>query len=342
MSDAAVTTQPAGRSWRPLILTLIAFILVPLIPTQLQLLIPVVETPLLLVPVVAACAIVGWLAGGKPILALIWVGLAVWFLAVPASPAGLPYDGMARGWALLLAGSFGLVSLWNSATPFIVRALGALGLAIGTGFVLAISSSGGVDRYQRVAVSEFTRRSNATVAILRSESQSKPFRDLAARSPMVDEYWDQLETQIRAMPARSAILLPALIALESLASLALGWAIYSRLTAEHIGPPLSPLREFRFNDQLVWGVAVGATMMLLPPFEEGRNAGFNLLVFFGALYFVRGIGVVAWMSKRRAILIGSMLIFLFLPPLFPFLAAAIFAVGLGDTWLDWRSRAAVG
>ena len=35
-----------------------------------------------------------------------------------------------------------------------------------------------------------------------------------------------------------------------------------------LGAPLRPLREFRFNDQLVWGLIVGLTIMLLPTLES--------------------------------------------------------------------------
>ncbi len=340
--DAAVTTIPEKKSWRRLALVLAAFVLLPLATTQLQLVVPILETPLLLVPIIAVCAVVGWLAGGKPWLAIAWVGLAAWLLIVPMGKSGTPYEGMARGWALLLAGSFGLMSLWSSATPFFVRALGALGVAMGTAFAVAISSPGGVERYKQVSASEFGGRSNAVVAILEAEGQSSIFRSYASRVPEMDDVLADAQAKVKAMPALAAILLPALIALESLAGLAIGWAVYTRMTPERIGPALAPLREFRFSDQLVWGVAVGATMLLLPPFEEGRNAGLNLLVFFGALYFVRGMAVMAWTSRRRGLLIASALVFFLVPPLFKLLVAAVVGVGLGDTWLDWRSRAAVG
>src|SRR3712207_8406043 len=32
-----------------------------------------------------------------------------------------------------------------------------------------------------------------------------------------------------------------------------------RVSRARIGPPLAPLREFRFNDQLVWGLVAGIT-----------------------------------------------------------------------------------
>lgn len=352
---AAVTSVPARQSWRWLTVALLAFILIPRIPFQLQLVTPIIETSLLLVPVIAVCALVGWLAGGKPLVALVWAGLAIWFLLVPVGPAGSPYDGMARGWALLLAGSFGLMSLWNSESPFIVRALGALGLAVGAAFILAISSPGGIDRYEKVAASEFARRSAAIVARIQAPMQTKQFRDFVVKMPEGETFAEEIESQIKAIPARSAVLLPALIALESLAGLALGWAVYTRVAPQQIGPPLSRLREFKFSDQLVWGVAVGATLVMLPAFEEGRNAGRNLLVFFGTLYLFRGLGVMAWMtSGRRRILAATFATAFFLALIAPaigsvFLGTLVWitlfgalVLGLGDTWLDWRSRPAPG
>src|SRR4051812_46576143 len=151
--EAAVTKKPIGQSWRLLAFALAAFILLPLWPSQLQVVVPVLQTSLLLAPIIAVCAVIGWLAGGKAYLAIAWVVLAAWLLIVPTGTSGSPYEGMARGWALLLAGSFGLMSLWSSTTPFIDRALGALGLAMATAFGLAISSPGGVDRYVNLSKS---------------------------------------------------------------------------------------------------------------------------------------------------------------------------------------------
>lgn len=349
--DAAVTNKPMGQSWRLLAFGVVAFILLPLWPSQLQVIVPVLQTSLLLAPVIAVCAIIGWLAGGKPYLAIVWAALALWLLIVPAGRTGTPYEGMARGWALLLAGSFGLMSLWSSATPFIVRALGALGVAMGVAFALAVSSPGGIDRYVKTSVSEFSTRATALVAALEMQRRTPLFQSYESRLPEMGAVLDNSEAEIRALPARSAVLLPALLALESLAALALGWAIYTRLTPKSIGPALSPLKNFRFSDQLVWGVAVGGTLLLLPAFQEGRNAGLNLLLFFGALYLLRGFGVLAWMTAgRRRAVIGAFITAFALAIVVPGIGADLLktliqatligalALGLGDTWLDWRSR----
>jgi hypothetical protein len=141
---------------------------------------------------------------------------------------------------------------------------------------------------------------------------------------------------------------PALLALESLAALALAWATYHRLGRARLGAPLRPLRDFRFNDQLVWGLIVGLTIMLLPTLTSLRGAGKNLLVFFGALYAVRGFGVLTWFMAPGSLGITLTVGFIMLcVPLLNVFAALAFimagiaslALGLGDTWADWRSRA---
>ena len=76
--------------------------------------------------------------------------------------------------------------------------------------------------------------------------------------------------------------------------------------------------------------------MLVEAFGELRGAGINLLVFFGALYVVRGAGVLAWLlgPKRwaRVLLVTVGVI------AWQLLAPFALVLGVGDTWLDWRGR----
>ena len=328
----AVTTVARTQSWRPLFWGLAALLVCPALPF-FEALIPIKQTLLLLVPIVAVCSIVGWKLGGRAALAVIWIVLSVWMLLQPAGPPGTQYDQMARGWAMLLAASFGLVSLWSATMPFFSRALISVGLASGIGFLIALSSPSGMARFQHAAGEELTRRVSATIQDLEEGRRTPQWRELAAKAPILAAFNDESETMMRQIPARAAAVMPALLALESLAVLALAWGIYRRLSPVKIGPPLSPLAEFTFNDQLVWGLAVGATLCLLPAFGDGRNAGYNLLLFFGALYLIRGIGVLAWMSHGRYVYI---IILSLLPQIFVIVTLAL---GLGDTWLDIRKRA---
>jgi hypothetical protein len=206
-------------------------------------------------------------------------------------------------------------------------------MATGIGFLMALSSPSGIARFEHAAGEELTRRVSITIEKLNEGMDTPEWRGLAAKVPALDTWNEDSETIMRAIPARAASLLPALLALESLAALALGWGLYRRLSPVQIGPPLSPLTEFRFNDQLVWGLAVGGTLCLLPAFEGGRNAGYNLLLFFGTLYLVRGIGVLAWIARGRYAFI---VILGLIPQVFLIVTLAL---GLGDTWLDLRRRA---
>jgi len=332
---AATTTPTKKQSWWPLLWGLAALLLLPLGP-PLNEVFPIDQTLVLLVPAVAACAIVGWKVGARAALAIVWLVFAGWILLQPAGSPGTPYDQMARGWAILLAASFGLVSLWNAALPFFVRALSAVGIATAVGFMIALSSPSGIARFQHAAESEFSKRAGASIERIEAGRDTPQWRELAAKAPWLDAMQDENEAVIRALPEHTAGLLPALLALESLAALALAWGIYQRLTPVKIGPPLSPLTEFRFNDQLVWGVAVGATLCLLPTFADGRNAGFNLLAFFGVLYLLRGLGVLAWITKGRYLVLGILSL---IPPFGVMLGVMALALGLGDTWLDLRRRA---
>jgi hypothetical protein len=334
MAEAA-TSSARRKSWRPLLWGLAAFLIVPQLPF-FELMVPIGQTLVLLVPAVAVCALLGWKAGGRAALAVILLALATWVLIHPAGSAGTPYDPMARGWAVVLAASFGLVSvLWSAPTAFFARALSAVGVATGVGFVVALSAPSGIARFQHAAGEELTRRVSATISRVEQSMATPEWRQLAAKVPAFDTWNDDSEAVMRAIPDRTASLLPALLALESLAALALGWGIYERLSQIQIGPTLGPLMEFRFNDQLVWGVAVGATLCLLPAFVEGRTAGLNLLLFFGSLYLIRGLGVLAWIARGRYAVI---VILSLIPQVCIMLGVLALALGLGDTWLDLRRR----
>jgi hypothetical protein len=143
-------------------------------------------------------------------------------------------------------------------------------------------------------------------------------------------------------------LFPSLLLLESLAALALAWTTYHRLSRTRLGVPLGPLKDFRFNDQLVWGLIVGLAIVFLPALDFIGGAGRNLLVFFGALYAIRGFGVLSWFLAPGALAATLFVGFAMLwwPVLnavavlgFMLLALAAFGLGLGDTWADWRRRA---
>jgi len=262
-----------------------------------------------------------------------------------AFPAGDPYAALAKGWALLLAASFGLVSLFSPTQPFISRALSTLALAAGLGFILVLVSPGGPARISSAMSTEYARRIDESMVQMR-QTMPKP-KDRASAED-AERFNTAIEEQTVEISKSSSPLVPAILALESLAAMALAWSLYHRLSTVDIGPQLSRLRDFRFNDQLVWGVAVGASVFILPAFAEGRNAGLNLLVFFGSLYVLRGLGILGWISNGNVVrlflaVVSWTLIVGFIAYKMGFfvvlgapLIALAFALGLGDTWVDWR------
>ena len=330
----AATTTARKESWWPLFWGLAVFLVCPFIP-PFDAITPIQQSLLMLVPIVAVCSVIGWRLGARAALAVVWLTLSVWMLLQPAGPPGSQYDAMARGWVILLAASFGLVSLWNDAMPFFTRALFTVALAMAVGFSIALSSSSGIARFQHAAGEEFARRVAAAIERVEDQRSTEGWKQFAARYPSIDSGYDDMEIVLREIPPRAAAVLPALLALESLAALGLGWAVYRRVSAITIGPALGRLTDFRFNDQLIWGLAVGATLCLLPQFQEGRGAGYNLLLFFGALYLVRGTGVLGWMSRGRYALIFLLTL---IPQVFVLFVAVTLVLGLGDTWLDLRRR----
>lgn len=352
MTDAGRVTEapPAARSersWGKFLLALLALLLLPAWP-QLRAVLPIEQTTLLLVPAIAACALVGWWAGGNLLVAVAWLALAVLVTAAP-TPGGA-YRDLARGWGLLLAGSFGLVSLFGNHRPFFSRALTTLVIAFGFAVMMGgLGAAGGTDVQETISA-ELARRNASWSAMVDTFIMRYPreWAQLTERMPDAANFPAETARQLQALSQRGVVLYPALLALESLAVLAVAWAAYHRVSRSRLGAPLAPIRQFRFNDQLVWGLIVGLTLLVLPTLSGFRAAGQNLLVFFGTLYAVRGLGVMAWFlppnALSRGVTIGVVL--LFVPVLqliavlgFFILLVASFGLGLGDTWADWRSRA---
>jgi len=311
-------------------------------------LLPVEDTMLLLVPALAAAALVGWWAGGRAFMALSWCALAAVMTIQTTTPPNA-FSNLIRGWSLLLAGSFGLVCLFGMRRPLFSRALSALGITLFLGAVLSVVGPVTVSSAAKIVADEFARRNAETIVTMNTFVQTHPeaWSDLTKKVPALAQLPAETEKQISMLSDAGVAVFPALLALQSLAALALAWATYHRLSRARLGAPLRPLKEFRFNDQLVWGLIVGLTIVLLPTLSTARGVGRNLLVFFGALYAVRGFGVLSWFMAPGSLGVTLSVGFIMLAaPVLQFFAAlalmvlgtAALALGLGDTWADWRNR----
>lgn len=344
----APPAAPGERGWGKLILALVAFLFLPVLP-HFRALMPIDQTLLLLVPALAASALVGWWAGGRTLLAIAWVGLAV-FVATQTPRENDSYFNLARGWSLVLAGSFGLVCLFGTRRPFFPRALLSLTVALGLALIMSALGPVSGEHMSNAVRDELTRRNIVAMDSLNAFVQRHPkeWGDLVTKVPQFGNVPAEIERQLSALASGGSVLYPSLLALESLIALAIAWAVYHRLSRARLGPPLGALRDFRFNDQLVWGLIVGLTFLFLPSLSSIRVVGRNLLVFFGALYAVRGLGVLSWFMAPGALAVTATVgfVMLFLPVIgivaalgFVFLAIAALGLGLGDTWADWRRRA---
>lgn len=369
VAPETVATAPRERGWRWFVVGLVLMVAItasPAWPAPLalfagvvRLLLPVEQFALLVLVGIASCAVVGWWAGGRILTALIWTIAAAYVVwNVPFPLAG--YGAFLRGWAVALGAAFGLVCLATASHPFLARALAAVGLAgVVTLSGLAIRAPNGTSALrpiEQMFTLEYQQRLDASLSQWRSRASSASWRDFAQRVPAAADRAARLESMLVALgePVRASTavggtrasplvrLIPSLLAIESLLALALAWSAYHRLTRARVGPPLGALRELRFNDQLVWGLVVGVTVLLLPTLSGYRLAGLNLVCFFGILYALRGAGVLScWIPERHAVWVpvGLVLLVPILGPVWVLLAvlAVTFTLGLGDTWRDFRA-----
>lgn len=329
------TAAPREHGWRRVILVLLLALAVPMVAI-LRLIVPIEQTIVLIAPAMAVCALLGWMAGGRFWLAAIWMGLAFWILAT-GRPAAGAFDLLARGWATILAASFGIVSAATPRRGFFSRALPATALSFAVGTMVLMGTGSSPATVARRVADELGRRLTASEAEWQAREASAEWRELKQRYPAAAAMVDQGESQLRGIPAATERLFPALLALESLAALGLAWSLYHRASRTRIGPALQPLREFRFNDQLVWGIVLGVTLMVVPTLQEARGLGLNLTAFFAVLYALRGLGVLDWFLAPRGV--ARMLFFIAIFLAWPVVSVFSLGLGLGDTWIDWRGRA---
>lgn len=277
-------------------------------------------------------------------LPLVLVPLALVLLAYPGEPRwrslvaavafglfGLsltvePLGGVSRAWALLAGGAFLLCSTWRPAWGVFTRALVAIGAA---GAVAAgwLASTGVWSSLDEAVRGELAAMAERTLAAAREGApESAWLQELASAAGQVAEL--------------QADLFPALVALQTLAALALAaWLVTSLRGGETERFRVRPWREFRFNDQLVWLLIAGLGLVMLPLGDVAGRVGLNAIVFMAALYALRGVGVFLFLSVGATSLL--MIVFGTLAAIFlyPLTLGAAILIGLGDTWLDVRGRA---
>jgi hypothetical protein len=249
------------------------------------------------------------------------VGALVAFLAFGGTPdSGLWY--LERGWALLLGGWFLALTLRWPEGAFISRGLGAVGGTFAAAALLFWSRPG------QWAVVDWavTSKIEDGIAMVLQAVRTAVGPQVV---PVSAEGW------LLEVAALHGMIFPAMLGLASLAALGAAWWAYNRLNrAQEAG--IGPLRDFRFNDQLVWILILGLLLLLGSSGAAGRM-GTNAVVFMGVLYALRGVAVVLALFGGPTLLLGIVLVVAFLVAA-PFFVAGAFVFGLGDTWLNLRTR----
>ncbi len=252
------------------------------------------------------------------------VAAALWMLFVVS---GNPGDGVwyvERGWALMAGGCFAALTLRRPKASFSGRALLALAVGAGaTGLFLGL-------RHGAWEALTWAVRDRMIDGVATAIEAWRLMRGGEAVPPgLVSAIYRTVEVQ--------TAVFPALVGIASMAGLGVAWWLYVRLSSGS-DQGLSPVREFRFNDHLVWLFIGGLALLVIRWGDALASVGANAVVFMGALYALRGAAVIMFLSGGLS-LFGYVLValgLLFVPPL---VLLGALVVGIGDTWLDVRSRA---
>jgi len=227
-----------------------------------------------------------------------------------------------RAWTAIATGWFVALSLRWPEVGFLRRGLGAVAGTVGVfglAFVARPEAWAAVDW----RIGERIRVAIATAIETAGALQGEPLPQ-EARDAITDAVGVQIE------------LFPAILSLGTLAALGLAWWLYGRW-ARGWARPLGRLREFRFSDHLVWLLIGGLAATLFGIGEGWERAGSNTLVFMGALYVLRGIGVVLFVNGGLSFF-GAFVFAVAVLFLAPIVIAGMLVIGVGDTWLDLRTR----
>ena len=236
-----------------------------------------------------------------------------------------PYDGMwylERGWALLLGGCFVGLSIVRPKMKISDRALEAVFGALVLAAILMTLMSGAWNIVDWV----ISDRVRATVAQVIALLLSWGGEGLAPA--LITALYQTAEAQI--------LIFPALTALASMSALLLSWWLFIFFSGRS-EEALGSVKDFRFNDHLIWMLVVGLFLLFTRWSEPLQRLGSNAVVFIGALCAVRGAAVIVFITGGFSVLGYAMTLFglVIVPPIV--LGGAVL-IGIADIYLDFRKR----
>ena len=242
-------------------------------------------------------------------------------VGVPAR-GGLWY--LERGWALVLAGCFVVLTMRWPRSRFFPRAFAAVTATSALVGLLLMVRPGSWSMVDWLITESLMRSVSVVIQMFMAIDSELPLS-----TTQLNSFFD--------LAAQQGRYFPALLGLSSLSGLAVAWWAYVRLSSGN-GQGLGPLREFRFNDHLMWLFLTGLALIVLGAGEGWTSAGSNAVVFMGGLYALRGAAVLLFINGGVT---GLGILFLAIGMLLlpPVLILGALVVGVGDTWLDLRSKA---
>ncbi|HIL89052.1 MAG: hypothetical protein ABGY10_08460 [bacterium] len=263
-----------------------------------------------------------------PFLLLVWTNalrgyaiLGATLIAIIIVMVG-PYDGMwylERGWALLLGGCFVGLSIVRPKMKISDRALEAVFGALVLVAMLMTLMSGAWNIVDWV-ISDRIRATVAQVIALGGSEGLAP--------ALMTAFYQTAEVQI--------LIFPALTALASMSALLLSWWLFIFFSGRS-EEALGPVKNFRFNDHLIWMLVVGLFLLFTRWSEPLQRLGSNAVVFIGALCAVRGAAVMVFITGGFSVLGYAMTLFgLFIVP--PIVLGGAVLIGIADIYLDFRKR----
>jgi hypothetical protein len=261
------------------------------------------------------------------------VGLVAAVLVAFMAFGGSPGESLwyaERGWAILVGGSFVAATLrWPSAGLF-ARAGAAVAGATVVAALFLVLQPGSWELLDGMVADRMRLTVASGMEALRAMGGEAGGPSAAVLTALERAVAFQVEV------------FPALVALTSLSALGVAWWLYMRLGHGRSGS-LRPVRDFSFNDQLVWLLIAGLVLLVVGWGGVWGRAGSNALVFMGALYALRGIAVIVFVTGGVSLLGGTLLAVVLLLVAPAVLGLVLFVgvgVGVGDTWLALRQRVA--
>jgi hypothetical protein len=139
---------------------------------------------------------------------------------------------------------------------------------------------------------------------------------------------------------------PGMLALQTLAGLALAWQLHRRIASSPLGEsaPRMRFKDFSIGDGWVWGIVAWLGVLILPVSSALHVAGTNVGLVAGALYVLRGAAIVATFADAFGVsavalaLVAAAAAALAVPLVF--VLPGLCTLGITDTWYQYRRRLA--